>query len=135
MIIGLTALTLFSCKKNTEPNQELVDAVWAFAQTHPDGFTLDIRSMTEPSEGIAVSYTATQNSHSKESLYGVVDHALSHDGYVGGWLDTDTDLYYFDSTKLFPEDQRDEAIAFGKENGQQSLYVISTGEEIRLDYE
>ena len=31
-----------------------------------------------------------------------------------GWQDTDTGLCYFDSTKLFPEDQRDQAIAFGR---------------------
>ena len=24
------------------------DKVWAYSQTHPDGFTLDIRTMTEP---------------------------------------------------------------------------------------
>ena len=36
--------------------QATADAVWEFSQSHPDGFTLDIRTMTEPTEGIAVSY-------------------------------------------------------------------------------
>ena len=99
----------------------IADAVWEFSQSHPDGFTLDIRTMTEPTEGIAVSYAATQNSHSRDQLDFVVEHALQHDGYVGGWLNTENDLYYFDSTKLFPEDQLEEALQFGKENGQTSV--------------
>ena len=49
-----------------------------------------------------------------------------------GWQDTDTGLYYYDSAKLFPEDQRDQAIAFGIENEQEAIYVISTGETIDL---
>ena len=86
----------------------IADAVWEFSQSHPDGFTLDIRTMTEPMEGIAVSYAATQDSHSRDQLDFVVEHALQHDGYVGGWLNTENGLYYFDSTKLFPEDQLEE---------------------------
>ena len=104
----------------------IADKVWAFGQTHPDGFTLDIRSMTEPKEGIAVSYAATQNSHSHDRLEAVVLHALEHDGYVGGWLNDADGLYYFDSTRLFPEDALDDAIRFGKENGQRSVFVLST---------
>lgn len=63
--------------------------------------------MTMPTTGIAVSYAATQNSHSRESLTFVVEHALNHDGYVGGWLDS--------------------------ENGQKAVYIISTGEEILVE--
>ncbi len=134
LLIIVTAVALCfcaSCKKQTEP-QSLVDKVWEFSQTHPDGFTIHIPDLTEPTSGIAVSYAATQDSHSKSSLPMVISHAQEHDGYVGGWLDTDSGLYYFDSTRLFPEDERDEAIAFGKENGQMAAYVISTGESIDL---
>ncbi len=120
-----------ACNKQSE-NQDLVDRIMEFSQTHPDGFTIHIPDFTEPDSGIAVSYAATQNSHSKSSLKKVITHAKEHDGYVGGWLDTESGLYYFDSTKVFPEDKRDEAIAFGKENGQRSAYVISTGESIDL---
>ena len=69
------------------------DKVWAYSQTHPDGFTLDIRTMTEPTEGITVSYAATQNSHSRDQLDMVVSHALQHEGYVGGWLNGEDDRY------------------------------------------
>ena len=111
----------------------IADKVWTFSQSHPDGFTLDIRKMTEPTEGIAVSYAETQNSHSRNQLDKVVSHALSHDGYVGGWLNTEDGLYYFDSTKLFPETSLKEAIQFGKENGQYSIFILSTYTDIPTD--
>ena len=125
-----------SCSSNeanaTEQNNiaNIADKVWAFSLTHPDGFTLDIRTMTEPTEGIAVSYAATRNSHSRDQLDKVVSHALQHEGYVDGWLNRENGLYYFDSTKLFPENDLQGAIQFGKENGQYSIFILSTYTEI-----
>ena len=101
--------------------------------SHPDGFALHITSMTQPTEGIAVSYAATQNSHSRDQLDKVVSHALEHDGYVCGWLNKDNGLYYFDSTRLFPENQLDEALKFGKENGQYSVFILSSGGEVPVE--
>jgi len=54
----------------------VADKIWAFASGHPDGFTLDIRTMNEPKQGIAVSYAATQNSHTRSQLDAVIRHAL-----------------------------------------------------------
>jgi len=128
-----------SCSSNEDNATEqsnitiIADKVWAYSQTHPDGFTLDIRTMTEPTEGIAVSYAATQNSHSRDQLDKVVSQALQHDGYVGGWLSGEDGLYYFDSTKLFPEDDLKGALQFGKENGQYSVFILSTYTDIPLD--
>ena len=51
-----------SCSSNEDNATEqsnistIADKVWAFSQAHPDGFTIDIRTMAEPTEGIAVSY-------------------------------------------------------------------------------
>ena len=114
---------------------QIADKVWAFSQSHPNGFTLDIRTMTEPTEGIAVSYAATQDSHSRSQLDKVVNHAIQNDGYVGGWYNKETGLYYFDSTRLFPEDSLQAAIRFGKENGQQSVYILSLSTEIPITQE
>ena len=111
----------------------LVDKVWVFSQSHPEGFTLDVRTMTEPSEGIAVSYATTQNSHSRNQLGKVVRNALQQDGYVGGWYNSENGLYYFDSTKLFPENALKDAIQFGKENGQHSVFMLSSSTDIPLD--
>lgn len=112
--------------------EDLSDRIWDYSQSHPDGFTIDIRTMTEPTEGIAVSYSTTQGSHSRKDLNRVVKHAMRHDGYVGGWLDTTDSLYYFDSTRLFPEDSLDAAIKFGLKNEQKAIYSIKEGREIKL---
>ena len=119
--------------KNDDSVEAIVERVWQFSQSQPDGFTVNVRTMKEPTEGISVSYAATQGSHSRESLTFVVTHALGHDGYVGGWLDTESGLYYFDSTKIFPENQLDAALQFARENGQIAVYIISTGEEVRVE--
>ena len=111
----------------------IADKVWAFSQSHPDGFTIDIRTMTEPTEEIAVSYAATQNSHSRDQLDKVVSHALQHEGYVVGWYNSEDGLYYFDSTKLFPENDLKGALQFGKENGQHSVFILSTSTEVPID--
>lgn len=120
-------------KTDTTSLSALADRVWAFGQAHPDGFTIDVRTMAVPTEGIAVSYAATQNSHSREALEGVIDHALRHDGYAGGWYNPENGLYYFDSTRLFPEDCLADALRFGRENGQHSVYILSTGTEVPVD--
>ena len=128
-----------SCSSNEDNATEqrnisgISDKVWAFSQTHPDGFTIDIRTMTEPMEGIAVSYAATLNCHSRDQLDKVVSHALQHEGYVGGWYNREDGLYYFDSTKLFPENDLKGALLFGKENGQYSVFILSTYTDIPID--
>ena len=83
LTLTVAILSLTSCSHNNDSENNKVksisEKVWTFSQAHPDGFTLNIRTMTEPTEGIAVSYAATQNSHSRESLDKVVRHALEHD--------------------------------------------------------
>ena len=127
-----------SCSSNKDTTEQskitaIADQIWAYSQGHPDGFTLDIRTLTEPKEGIAVSYAATQNSHSRDQLDKVVRHALQHDGYVGGWYNSENALYYFDSTRLFPENDLRGAIQFGKDNGQHSVFVLSSYTDVPLD--
>ena len=110
----------------------IADKVWAFSQNHPNGFTLNVRTMTEPEEGIAVSYAETQHSHSRSELERVVRHALLNEGYVGGWYNSEDSLYYFDSSRLFPESALDEAIEFGRENGQRTVFILSSSTEINI---
>ena len=111
----------------------LADSLWTFSQTHPDGFTLNISTWEMPTEGIAVAYSATQDRHDRADLEFVVGHARTHGGYVGGWLDTETGRYYFDSVRLFSEDSIAQASQFGRENAQIAIYILSSGKEIRLE--
>lgn len=58
-----------ACSKDDEPSEQneisaIADKIWDYSLSHPDGFTLDIRTMTEPSEGISVSYAATLRTNS-----------------------------------------------------------------------
>lgn len=139
-VLAICGTTCFaSCSSNEDNASEqsiitnIADKVWSFSQSHPDGFTIDIRSMTEPTEGIVVSYAATQNSHSRDQLDKVVSHALQHEGYVGGYYNSENGLYFFDSTKLFPENDLKGAIQFGKENGQHSVFILSTYTDIPIN--
>ena len=138
MAIVVATVFVSCCNKNEKNNvqespEAIAERIWNLSQFRPDGFTVDVRTMEMPTEGIAVAYAATQGCHSREDLTRVVRHALEHGSYVGGWYDSESGLYFFDSTRLFPEDQLDEALQFARENGQLAVYVLSTGEEIRLD--
>lgn len=137
LFVVITMILLWTnCSTNrvvTRDVKTVADQVWTYSQTHPDGFTLELSTITEPHEGISVAYAATQGCHSRNKLNRVVRHALSNSGYVGGWLDTTDSLYYFDSSRLFPEDSLDAAIRFGIENKQKAIYIISSGTEVRLD--
>ena len=68
-------LGLSSCSKthgNSEEQSkiaEIAGKVWAFSQTHPDGFTIDVRTMTEPKEGIAVRRPAAPLRHREEGYH------------------------------------------------------------------
>ena len=124
---------VFSCGTQRRMSQRSVaDSVWTFSQTHPDGFTVNLSSMTEPTEGISVAYAATQSSHGRQALDAVVSHATAHEGFVGGWLDPSDSLFYFDSVRIFPEDSLEAAVKFGKSNLQKAVFKLSTGEEILL---
>ena len=135
-LLFASALLLTSCYSGSKlagrSVRAVVDSIGAYSLRHPDGFTMDVATMTEPAEGVVVAYAATQGCHSRKQLGRVVRHALRHDGYVGGWLDTSDSLYYFDSSRLFPEDSLSAAIRFGIENGQIAVFVLSEGREVRL---
>ena len=133
-VLLVSILLLTSCYSNSKlvggSVKTVADSVWAYSIRHPDGFTMNLATMAE---GVVVAYAATQGCHSRKQLGRVVRHAVRHDGYIGGWLDTTDSLYYFDSSRLFPEDSLAAAIRFGIENGQIAIFVLSEGREVRLD--
>ena len=116
-------------------DKELCNAIWAMGQMYPSGFTLDINTLRQPTEGIVVSYAATQNSFDKKSIPAVVKHAHAHEGLVGGWYNPENGKYYFDSNRIFPEDSLAAAVAFARANGQHTVYIASKGIEVQSNYE
>ena len=125
----LLLLLTVSC---ATPNQlrSVTNRVWNYGKAHPEGFTLDIRTMQEPRQGIAVAYQDGRLCSTKKELRQTVSHAIDHDGYVGGWAAEEG--YDFDSVRLFPEDSLSAAFDFAAANGQKAVFVLSSGEEIRL---
>lgn len=113
--------------------KDLISRVWEYSRQNPEGFTLDLKTMKPISEGICVGYQATQDSHSRESLERVINHALRHEGIVGGWFNVVNSLYYFDSVRIFPEAEKDKAIQFAKEQEQISIYNLKTGDYIETN--
>ncbi|MBO6026265.1 MAG: nucleoside hydrolase [Bacteroidales bacterium] len=123
----------FSQEKLTD--KELVNVIYAMGQMYPDGFTLDLNTMRQPTEGLIVSYKATQNSFDRKSLPAVIKHARKHQNLVGGWFNPENGRYYFDSNRLFPEDSLAAAVEFARANDQHTVDVASKGINIWSNYE
>lgn len=47
---------------------DVVERMWMYAASHPDGFTVCLEDMSVPEEGISVAYSDTQNSFGREGL-------------------------------------------------------------------
>ena len=109
----------------------LATKVLEYAKKNQNGFTLNIRTLEPIQTGYVASYKETQNSFSATDLQSVVNHALNHDGIIGGWYNKENGRYYFDSNKVF--NNITEAIQFGFENEQLAIFDIDTLHEIRLD--
>jgi inosine-uridine nucleoside N-ribohydrolase len=135
LIAALLGIGLAAYAQVNLTDKELYNAIWAMGQMYPEGFTLDLATLRQPTEGIMVSYKETQNSFNKKSIPGVVKHARAHNGLVGGWQDPESGKYYFDSTRSFPEDSLAAALAFARANGQHTVYVASKGINVKSNYE
>ena len=95
-ICGTASLASCSSREDHTAEQSnitnIADRVWLFSQSHPDGFTIDIRTMTEPTEGVAVSYAATQNSQHCVSILSTYTD-IPVNGKVAEILDRGTILF------------------------------------------
>lgn len=112
--------------------KQLTDRVWEYSLINPDGFTLNIETMKPVKYGICVAFLETQDSFGKESLKQVINHALENGKTVGGWFDTETERYYFDSVKIFRNSEIEKAIEFAKQNKQLAIYDLTNLREIRI---
>lgn len=103
------------------------------AAANPAGFTYNVQTNEMQSSGYAVALEATQGSHGLEGLESVLNLVLSSAcpaSCVGGWLDTETGLYYYDATVIV--DNLEDAIQLGRLNKQIAIFDLNTLTEIRL---
>ncbi len=135
LIVMFLALTSFGFAQEKLTDKELVNVIYAMGQMYPDGFTLDLNTMRQPTEGLIVSYKATQNSFDRKSIPAVIKHARAHNNLVGGWYNAEEDKYYFDSNRSFPEDSLAAAVQFARDNDQHTVYVASKDINIWSNYE
>lgn len=111
---------------------DLIDSVWEYAQKNPDGFTLEIETFKPVKFGLVVGFKETQNSFGKQSIQTVIDHALENEKIIGGWLNYDDKLFYFDSVKVFKNAELNEAIEFAIQNKQIAIFDLTNLREIRI---
>jgi hypothetical protein len=109
---------------------DLIVRVWEYSLNNPDGFTINIETMKPLKFGLIVAYKETQNHFGKEQLQNVINHALRHEKLVGGWLNIENGLFYFDSVKVFRNSELKEAIKFGIENEQIAIFDLTNLKEI-----
>ena len=95
LLIAVTLLILSvpGFGQQTVSDKDLATALWVMSQTMPEGFTLDLNTMSYPKEGLIVAYEATQNSFDRKSLPAVIKHAHAHENLVGGWYNADDDRF------------------------------------------
>ena len=110
--------------------KDLFDRVWEYSLNNPHGFTLNIETLKPIKFGICVAYLETQNQFGKSGLETAINHALKHEKVVGGWLNEENKLYYFDSIKVFKD--KEKAIQFAKENKQIAIFDLTNLVEIKI---
>ena len=108
----------------------LKNAIKEIAKQNPEGFTVELTTLKRVNQGIVVAYLETQNSFDDEGLENVLQHTMTNDKVVGGWLNEENGKYYFDSCKVFSD--RNKAIEFGKQNQQIAIFDITNLELIKL---
>ena len=110
--------------------KQIIERVWEYSKKNPHGFTLNIETFKPIKFGICVAYLETQNSFGKQGLELVINHALNHNKIIGGWLNDQNELYYFDSIRVFKNSEN--AIRFAKLNKQLAVFDLTNLIEIKI---
>lgn len=107
-------------------------ALAMIAAAHPDGFTVDARTLQPITTGFAVAVAETQNSFGEKGLQDVVEYVLTHREVNAfcGWLDVVTNAYYYDGTIVV--ESMEEALEIGRINGQIAVFDLTNCVEIRI---
>jgi fructokinase len=110
--------------------KQLFEAVKQMAKESPYGFTVDLTTLKKVTGGISVAYLETQDCFDDDGLIKVLEHAWRNEKKVGGWLDEDTNSFYYDSIRIFTD--LEAAKRFGRENEQIAIFDLTNLELIKL---
>lgn len=108
-------------------------ALAAIAALNPDGYTVDAKTLQPITRGYSVAVKGTQDSFEAAGLRHVIDYQAKHPECqaFGGWLDSETDLYYYDACIIV--DTKAEAMALAKENAQIAFFCLHELQEYNQD--
>lgn len=109
-----------------------IAAIAAIAAVNPEGFTVNAKTLQPVTSGYAVAVKATQNSFNAEGLAAVVEYAANHEEItaVGGWLDSETGLFYYDAVVIV--ESLEDARAIAERENQLAIYCLHEMKEYRL---
>ncbi len=97
------------------------------------GFTVNATDLKPVYSGYAVSIAETQNSFGEEGIARVL-RAIEQGkaNAIGGWLDTETGLYYYDAVRIYSNPFEAERAA--SENDQIAYFDLNLCKEVRLKH-
>lgn len=109
-----------------------IAALAAIAAANPEGFTVDAKTLQPITSGYAVAVKITQNCFNAEGLAAVVDYAATDSEVTafGGWLDSETGLYYYDAVVITDSFERAKALAEREE--QIAFFSLNEMKEYRI---
>ena len=107
-------------------------ALAAIAMNNKEGFTVNAADLQPITTGYAVALADTQNSFGAEGLARVIEFVNNNAGVnaFGGWLDSETGLFYWDATVIVSDRATAEELA--RKNGQLAFFDLENLEEIRV---
>lgn len=109
-----------------------IAALAAIAAANPEGFTVDAKTLQPVTSGYAVAVKATQNSFNAEGLALVVDYAATDSEVTafGGWLDSETGLFYYDAVIIV--ETLEDARQIATREDQLAFYCLHEMKEYRI---
>lgn len=112
--------------------KNIAAALVAIATANAQGFTVDAQTIQPVTTGYAVALAETQNSFGADGLARVIDFVNKNPGVnaFGGWLDSESGLFYWDATVIVSDRATAEELA--RKNGQLAFFDLENLEEIRI---
>ena len=116
-----------------ETKKSTFAALAAIAAMNPDGYTVDAKTLQPITRGYSVAVKGTQDSFEAAGLRHVIDYQAKHPECqaFGGWLDSETGLYYYDACIIVGT--KAEAMALAKENAQIAFFCLHELQEYNHD--
>lgn len=109
----------------------MMKIIKSIAEQNPEGFTADLNGKLVAGVGYVVALAETQNSFGDLGLAKVCEIAKKRGTYIGGWLEKNSGLYYFDASVIIKD--IDEAKEFARKEKQMAIFDLGAREVIDIE--